>query len=125
MESLGFTRTNENLLAIVRGLDVSINDYILVVGGSGDQAFALLEYARKGLAVDINQTQVNYIIEQAKSLTKRDYESFLRRRLGEPWPIFTSPEPSLEELFQIEKTLTNYFDENRLDKIRNRLNRLE
>ena len=47
-----FARTNEDLPSIVRGMDVNPSDYILAVGGSGDQAFALLEYAKKVKTVD-------------------------------------------------------------------------
>ena len=73
--------TNEDLPSVVRGLDVGPEDYILVIGGSGDQAFALLEYAERVLAVDIEQYQVTRMQKQAKSLEIGDYETFLRRRL--------------------------------------------
>lgn len=75
-----FARTNEDLPSIVRGMDVRPLDYILAVGGSGDQAFALLEYAQRVKAVDLEHYQVHHIREQAKSITEGDCESFWTRR---------------------------------------------
>ena len=75
-----FARTNEDLPSIVRGMDVNSSDYILAVGGSGDQALALLEYAQRVKAVDLEHHQVYHIGEQVKSISKRDCKSFWTRR---------------------------------------------
>ncbi|MCX6774504.1 MAG: hypothetical protein NTY99_00220 [DPANN group archaeon] len=47
MTQAEYFQTNEDLASIVRGMNVKPTDYILAVGGSGDQAFALLEYAKR------------------------------------------------------------------------------
>ena len=72
--------TNESLKAIVAGLDVSPDDNLLVVGGSGDQAFALLEFAVKGkvTAVDNAPQQIDFIRQKVEALQRGDYESFFR-----------------------------------------------
>ncbi len=72
--------TNESLKAIVAGLDVSPEDNLLVVGGSGDQAFALLEFAGEGTvtAVDNAPQQIDFIRQKAEALQRGDYESFFR-----------------------------------------------
>jgi len=72
--------TNEALQAILEGLEVKPEDYILAIGGSGDQAFAILEYAKRVLAVDYDGYQVRYIKSQAKSLRVGNYKKFLERR---------------------------------------------
>ena len=76
-----YKKTNENLPCIIRGLDVQPNDYILAVGGSGDQALALLEYAERVLAVDIETRQVTHMKNQIDALSLGDYEVFIKKRL--------------------------------------------
>ena len=73
---LFFTQTNETLNAIIVGLEVSSKDIILAVGGSGDQAFALLEYAERVKVVDDRPEQLSYIRRRAEALQKGDYEAF-------------------------------------------------
>jgi SAM-dependent methyltransferase len=110
-----FKRTNESLSSIVKGLDICPDDCVLAVGGSGDQAFALLEYAKKVVAVDIKQSQVSFIEQQAKSLAKGDYESFFMRR-------FDSGLHTFEDLIYVEKICgTNYFDAEKLEKIHGKM----
>ncbi|MFA5887978.1 MAG: hypothetical protein WC852_04685 [Candidatus Nanoarchaeia archaeon] len=75
-ESLDYLHTNESLEAIVRGMDVKQKDRILVVCGSGDQAFALLEKAGYVKAVDKNETQVKYAQRRRKMLEERFIELF-------------------------------------------------
>lgn len=113
-----YAATNENLNAIVLGLDVNSKDYILSVAGSGDQAFALLENAGKVLAVDIEHRQCNYIRGQVRCLADGDYEGFLRRRLMK--------DGKLEYLFEFERSSgTKYFDKKRLDRTRKKVSYLE
>lgn len=70
--------TNEDLRGIVSGLDLSPKDSVLAVAGSGDQAFAFLEYAAHVKAVDINPNQIKYMQQKARALRAGDYEEFLR-----------------------------------------------
>ena len=44
---LEYSCTNEDLKGIMAGLDLSPTDRVLTVAGSGDQAFAFLEFARQ------------------------------------------------------------------------------
>ena len=73
-------KTNEDLIAIVKGLDVKPEDFILAIGGSGDQALALSEYARKVIAVDIDKSQVKHMSRLVKLLERGDYNRFLNER---------------------------------------------
>jgi len=121
-----YARTNEDLDSIVRGLNVSPRDYIIAVGGSGDQAFALLENARRVLTVDIEYEQVNHIKQQATSLIRGDYYNFLMRKLGDFSPIFLFPKADIQELIKNEMSQgTKYFNQERLDRIRRKIFALE
>lgn len=80
---LEYTHTNESLEAIVMGLDVNSEDRILAIGGSGDQAFALLEKADSVTVVDINPAQIWYVRQRAELIRRRDYEMFLALLRGE------------------------------------------
>ncbi len=72
-----FKSTNENLEAIVLALRPTKTDRILAVGGSGDQAFALLEHAGKVYCVDNDETQVEYAAQRVEQLKNGDREAFL------------------------------------------------
>ncbi len=69
--------TNENLEAIVAGLDVHPDDIVLAVCGSGDQSFALLEKAGKVLSVDNYYAQLEYAKNRAELLHSGNYKAFL------------------------------------------------
>ena len=51
---MNYSFTNEALDAILSGLNINENDVVLAVGGSGDQGFAMLEYAKQVKLCDIN-----------------------------------------------------------------------
>ena len=72
---LAFDVTNESLDAVVAGVDPSSSDTVLAVGGSGDQAFALLGYADRVIVVDSNLKQLELISQRRKTL--EDPELFL------------------------------------------------
>lgn len=74
---LSYKSTNENLEGIITALDVGPSDTVLTVGGSGDQAFALLEFGGSVHAVDPNPAQVAYIQKRARELEQGDYSSFV------------------------------------------------
>lgn len=128
--------TNENLKAIIAGLDVSPEDSLLVVGGSGDQAFALLEFAEKGkvTAVDNAPQQIDFIRQKVEALQRGDYESFFRvdnkgicnligPRNEENASIYDRIE--IDERLREEKK-RQYFEEdgNRLERIRRNIGNL-
>ena len=121
-DSLKYTVTNEHIEAIIKGLDLVPQDRVLAVGGSGDAAFAILEYAGKVIVVDYSPAQSKYIAQRANFLKEMDLEAFLRvekfgskdYNLGD-----RDAKPSLERR-------NRYFLENgRLNKIRSRLENLE
>ena len=93
-----FVRSNEDLPSILRGMDVNPSDYILAVGGSGDQSFALLEYVQRVKALDIDRYQVTHINKQADCISRQDYEGFWKRSKG-----------------------NGYFDRERLDRLNSRI----
>lgn len=71
-----YYNTNESLRAIVAGLQISPEDAVIAVGGSGDQAFAMLESAGKVKVFDSNPAQLDYIRERVEALERGDYERF-------------------------------------------------
>lgn len=75
---LGYSCTNEDLRGIVLGLDFSPDDSVLAVAGSGDQAFAFLEFARQVKAVDIVPEQIELMRQKAEALRVGNYDEFLR-----------------------------------------------
>ena len=115
-----YTFTNENLAAIMEGLDVTEGDRILAVGGSGDQAFAMLEVADRVGVIDTNPTQLEFIYRRAVLLAANDYDGFLR----------STEEGMCDDVFDWShiggRPNEEYFLEpERLRRIRSKLNRLE
>ncbi len=107
--------TNEELEAIVNGLDVNENDIVLAVAGSGDQAFALLEYAKEIKAVDCNPSQIEHLKKRIEFLKNKDFEKFLE--------VKKSLTKSLSEILERRN---KYFRKNeRLEKICNKLDSLK
>lgn len=75
---LMYTHTNENIEAILCGLDVKRNDRVLAIGGSGDQAFAMLECGARVQVIDHNSVQIGFIRTRINHLSREDRPSFLR-----------------------------------------------
>ena len=73
---LQFACSNENPAAIIAGLDVHSEDHVLTVGGSGDQAFALLERAGAVIVTDNNPAQIAFIRQRASSLLENNNALF-------------------------------------------------
>ncbi|MDD5192687.1 MAG: DUF3419 family protein [Candidatus Nanoarchaeia archaeon] len=71
-----YGHTNESLWAIVAGMDVAKKDRVLSICSSGDQAFALGEYANEVVAVDINTAQINYAKRRLEALKNENYNDF-------------------------------------------------
>ncbi|RMD46015.1 DUF3419 family protein [Candidatus Pacearchaeota archaeon] len=124
---LGYTCTNENLKGIVLGLDLSPKDSVLAVAGSGDQAFAFLEFARQVKAVDIVPEQIELMQQRAKALQTRDYDGFLKVEgtgSADGW-LHGQYSPELKILNEMRRR--EYFVENypqRLERIRANLGNL-
>ncbi len=111
-----YTATNESLDAIVAGLDLKLKDDVLAVCGSGDQAFAMLEYAREVVAVDVREEQVGFAKRRVESLKQGDFDHFL------------SPDEHFPFSARYEiKARNDYFQKapDRLPKIRSKIPRLK
>ncbi|MBI3033310.1 DUF3419 family protein [Candidatus Woesearchaeota archaeon] len=72
-----FRVTNEDLQAIVEGLDVQADDIVLAICGSGDQALALLEFASRVIAVDNNNEQLKFARKKIDDLVALDPKRFV------------------------------------------------
>lgn len=72
-----FPATNESLDAVMRGCDPRESDAILAIGGSGDQAFALLERAGKVVVVENDPSQINLISKRYDALRDGNLEEFM------------------------------------------------
>jgi hypothetical protein len=75
--NVGYPYTNESLDAIIQGLEIKQGDKVLSVLGSGDQAFAMLEFAESVIATDNNIRQVKYAEERRNLLAIGNVEQFL------------------------------------------------
>ena len=71
-----YQSTNESLPAIITGLAPTSEDTILAIGGSGDQAFALLEFAEEVRVVDKAPEQISLIRHRRAALEKGNYFEF-------------------------------------------------
>lgn len=109
--------TNENLDAIVKGLDVNETDDVLTLLGSGDQAFALLEYANSVLAVDIEEDAVKYAQYRLEALKAGDIGEFLKPRR------FCDLNCSVP--LDKERSNIYFMRGNRMEKIREKAGRLQ
>ncbi len=111
-EKAMYSITNEHLEAAIQGLDLQSNDSVLAIAGSGDQAFAMLEYVRQVLVVDNSPPQINLVKARVNALREREYDLFL-----------TKPERISSEDCKVV-AINNYFSKGRLEKIRNNLENL-
>lgn len=75
-EYLVYNRTNEDLSAIVEGLEIKPTDRVLMCCGAGNALFASLALTSHVKGVDINKQQIEYTFERTRMLTKRDYYGF-------------------------------------------------
>jgi len=122
LQLLGYGCTNENLKAITSGLDVGPQDSVLAIGGSGDQALALLEYADKVKVVDSNQEQIDYIKKRIEMLQVGDYDELLAEPRLENHPEIFVGQHMREELKTNYEKRKHYFRQGqRLDIIRGKL----
>jgi len=72
--------TNESIEAIIIGLDVQSGDKILAIGGSGDQAFAMIGKGAIITTVDSDEDQLNFMFRRLNQIQNGDYEKFMSNR---------------------------------------------
>lgn len=99
--------TNESLEAIVKSMQLTRKDNVLAVCGSGDQAFAMLEYAKRIVAMDHGPEQVDYAQKQKKLISEGKFKQFLARGL-----LIQKSVADMREYFKVP---------GRLERIRKRL----
>ncbi len=75
-----YSVTNENLDAVVEGLDLKSDDSVLAVGGSGDQVFAILEYVKQVIVVDTKQIQLDFIKLRTEALKQSNTDLFFSKK---------------------------------------------
>ena len=71
-----YRHTNESLDAILAGLVPRADDCILAIGGSGDQAFAMLAKGASVTVVDQSEEQIAYIRARVAALQRGWYAGF-------------------------------------------------
>lgn len=71
-----YSRTNENLSAIVSGMEIKPGDRVLAACGAGDVVFAALSVTPNVKGVDISPWQVAFTSGRARMLTEGDYHHF-------------------------------------------------
>ncbi|MFH1064896.1 MAG: hypothetical protein V1734_00105 [Nanoarchaeota archaeon] len=74
---LGYIATNESLDSIIVGMMLDRRDKVLAILGSGDQAFAMLEYGCSVIAVDCNAKQRRLAETRVEMLAGGDTHGFL------------------------------------------------
>jgi hypothetical protein len=104
--------SNENLPAIMAGLDISLGDSVVsVCGGAGDAIFAMAEKAKRILAVDYEKRQLEYLRHRKKLLEIGNFEDFLK----------TDWDAENERQYQDLLSRNSYFSESRLKAIQKNL----
>ncbi len=106
--------TNESLEAIIAGLDINEDDDILAVCGSGDQAIAILEFAKKVKVVDIEPKSLQFLKERVELLRQGEYNKFLNLGCEDK-----------EKNPHLKKRNDYFHEEDRLNRIRLRLDKLD
>ncbi len=120
MNELMYSVTNENLTATVQGLDLNSKDSVLAVGGSGDQAFAILEFARRVIAIDTETAQLEFMKKRFEALKEGDYERFLQEETNSIMDCLDYRRKEQAETYKASRR--KYFLENeRLGKIRDKI----
>lgn len=124
---LSYYYTNESLRGIISGLDLSKEDSVLAVAGSGDQAFAFLEFARQVKAVDVSPVQIEFMRKRIEALKAGNYGKFLMAwGIGYNGEIISvKPEEAFLNYFMGERI--KYFSQDypqRLERIRANLENL-
>ncbi|MFH1066067.1 MAG: hypothetical protein V1734_06175 [Nanoarchaeota archaeon] len=76
-DSIQYSTTNESLQAIVEGMDLSRDDDVLAVLGSGDQAIAMAEYANSVTAYDLNPGQVQHARYKIRLINQGRFDEFI------------------------------------------------
>lgn len=112
-----YIATNESLRAVTLGLPVIADDLVVAIGGSGDQAFALLEGGCHVKVVDISDLQIGFIRSRARALQDGNYKHFFEAG------IMLADNQMLKDAKRRKAYLTA--DEGRLERIRTNLSNLE
>ncbi len=110
-----YSVTNESLLAIMGGLQLTQGDDVLAIAGSGDQGFAMLELANKVVLIDDCEKQIEWVRRRARCLARGDAAEFL---YAPPSIDFWQDicKPGRDEYFE---------DPGRIERIRANLSRLK
>ena len=112
MDARGTLATNERLNAIIAGLDLHAHDHVTAVCGSGDQAFAMLEYADQVLAVDRDEKMISFASWRKQMLAQGNVDAFLSPAWESYRPTFSS------------RNIYFCSSSDRIEKIRAKLHRL-
>jgi hypothetical protein len=116
-----YPRTNEDLIAIIKGLDLNREDKVLAVAGSGDQPFAMLPYVKEVFAVDTNPNQIKFIQKRKDWLKFKEYNYFLEEHLDQlPTEIFYSSNKGDLPLDQRRRNILK----SKISKIKSKLDNL-
>lgn len=120
---LYFFASNESMDAIKTGIDAKPDDIVCSIGGSLDQALALLEIVSFVDVVDKNPTQIEYAKQLLKFLESGDYCSFFdRTRFIASDGTVSYPNKQTQK--NIESTKEYFCDGDRIKKISEKLERI-
>ncbi len=124
-KNLNYSHTNESLRAIIEGLDINLDDAILAIGSSGDQAFALLDGSKSVRVAELRGNQVDYIRKREELLRNGDYGEFLRiDELGYDDGANRGARDFELVQFNIDRRNEFFLQSGKLDRIRDNLDRL-
>ena len=84
VDKVNYSVTNESIDAVIKGLNLKSNDSVLAVAGSGDHAFAMLEYAGEVKVIDSNPFQIDLVMLRAELLRIGRYDLFFTKRSTVP-----------------------------------------
>lgn len=107
-----YTKTNENLISILEGLNINNKSNTLAIAGSGDQAFSMISRNAKVKIVDIEKKQIDLVKNRKEYLLNKDLNNFIKSEYG----IYDSPRIDIQRneflkdnLNLIRKNISNLY----------------
>lgn len=110
--SADYLSTNESLEAIMQCMELTRKDNVLAICGSGDQVFAMSEYAGDIIAMDLSLEQIEYAESQRNTILRGNLMEFIYTHTD--WAYMKN-----------SKVRQKYFSKaGRMEKIRENLGRI-
>lgn len=125
LDELNYSHANESLEAINRAMSFEAGDRVLAVGGSGEQAFSMLEHGCKVVVIDNTPPQIDLIKYRKNCLASGNISTFLHPfSTGELDGVFIGTKKIYSEKECVSNNEAYFKSNDRLEKIKYHLGNL-